>query len=249
MKEQSRLIVSFTLTVLLHAGFIFYVAQSAATTPSNSSTKAMQFNLLTLAKPLATQKTAQKTASVQPSKDVSLASETPIVQTPAPVKTAIKEVPVEKEPPMSKEQMQPKDQTIASNNDNERKVELSPVDAAIASSQSQENPVKNVSVARQVDNTIVQQARFKSLPPAPSYPRRARLRGQQGTALIHAQLNITGEVIKTRLAKSSGFSLLDKAAIKAVYHWDFMPGATELGRVQVWVEIPVKFILQPVTLG
>jgi protein TonB len=245
MKEQPRLIVSFTLTVLLHAGFIFYVAQSAATAPSNSASTVMQFNMGTLAKP---NEVEQEKPSAQPSKDVNLASKTPIVQTPTPVKTAIKKVLVEKERPINKELVQTKEQPIASNNDTQTKIDPLVV-VPTASRQSQENTMKNISVARQVDDTIVQQARFKSLPPAPSYPRRARLRGQQGTALIHAQLNITGEVIKTRLAKSSGFSLLDKAAIKAVYHWDFMPGATELGRVQVWVEIPVQFILQSVKLG
>ncbi len=250
MKEHSRLIISFTLTILMHAGFIFYVAQSAAIMPSNETSRAMKFNLITVSKPQeAEQKENQHSASPQPSKDVNLASKPPIIQTKTAVNKVIKKVHVEKETLVNKELVLTKEHAIASNNDNERKVEPSPIKTATASSQSQEKPVKNFSVARQEDNTLVQQARFKSLPPAPSYPRRARLRGQQGTALIHAQLNITGEVIKTRLAKSSGFSLLDKAAIKAVYLWDFMPGATELGRVQVWVEIPVQFVLQPVKLG
>lgn len=246
MKEKFRLILSFTLALLVHMGFIFYVTQSAATVKSNNSFEAVRFNILALAK---SKEVEQEKSSGQPSKDVNLASRKTIVQTP--VRTVIKKVFVEKEIHINKELLQPKKQPVTKNDDKQTKIASSVVEVPIETkrSQSQEKLVKNNSVTRQVDDTIVQKARFKSLPPPPIYPRRARLRGQEGTALIHAKLNITGEVIKTRLVRSSGFSLLDKAAIKAVYHWDFMPGATEIGRVQVWVEIPVQFILQPLKLS
>ncbi len=121
-----------------------------------------------------------------------------------------------------------------------------PAQAVIEPEQSLQKPshqIQTASIVREKNAILIQPPQYKSLPPPPAYPRRARLRGQQGTAFIHARLDITGEVIQTRLAKSSGFSLLDNAALKAVYGWDFMPGANSNDSEQVWVEIPVRFIL------
>lgn len=258
MKERSRLMLSITLTVLVHVGFVFYVGQSSATVPSNnaskSASKVMNFNLVSFTE----QKVVPQKTSL--SKPVKLASKATIVKTKMPIKKVVEKIVkkertkkiAEKEIQVSKEIIKPKEQVAERKNNDEANIPPLQVETTTpltASNYEHENTVKTTSVARQVDNIIVQQARFKSLPPAPNYPRRARLRGQQGTALVRAQLNITGEVINTRLVKSSGFTLLDNAAIKAVYHWDFMPGTTMLNNVQVWVEIPVEFSLKPVKVG
>jgi protein TonB len=237
MKERSRLTASITLTVLVHAGFISHVGQLAATVPANKASSVMQFNLVSMP--------AQKPFVQQPQKDKLSAKQTAVLKKTPPKKT-FKEAPVEKTTLDKRAALKPTETVIAKKRNSETKTDPVLVETSTkqaANSQTQANKRKSLSVVRQVDNIIVQEARFKSLPPPPTYPRRARLRGQQGMALIHARLDAGGEVIETRLAKSSGFSLLDKAAMKAVCHWDFMPESTEQGNVQVWVEIPVEFIL------
>lgn len=246
--------VSIILTLLVHVAFIFYVGQSSATVPLNSSSTVMHFNLANSFE----QKIAQIENSLNSPSDMNKVSKPSAVKPPEVIKKAVKKVFVEQELPDSNIIVQTKVELAENEVDHNEKVdsladeapkELTESTKTITSSYADQAPIKNESVVRQQDNTVVQQARFKNLPPAPNYPRRARLRGQQGTSLIHAQLNTTGEVIKTRLVKSSGHSLLDKAAIKAVYQWDFMPGATSQGNVQMWVEIPVQFILNPLKVS
>ena len=49
---------------------------------------------------------------------------------------------------------------------------------------------------------------------------------------------------QVEIKKSSGFRLLDQAAIKAVRHWKFQPGRIGDLPVESKVEIPIKFSLQ-----
>ncbi len=110
-------------------------------------------------------------------------------------------------------------------------------------SRAQTQDKRTDSVVAKKDVNLVQEPKFKSLPPAPAYPRQARLRGQQGIVLIHAQLNAQGDVITVRLEKSSGFPLLDKAALNAIHSWDFMPGVNTTDDAGAWVAVPVQFVL------
>lgn len=48
------------------------------------------------------------------------------------------------------------------------------------------------------------------------YPRRARLRGWEGTVVIALRLLPDGGISNVRLANSSGIAVLDRAAIKAL---------------------------------
>jgi protein TonB len=223
-------------------GFIFYMGKSVATVPASSNDKAMHFNLLTISEPNKT----YKEPLIPSLNEVKLAAMNSVVKAHLPTKQVIKKELVKLKEEKTKTIVHPKEKVL------ESKLVSVPVKTSanpIVKSRVQERPNKSISVTRQVDNIIVQPARFKTLPPPPNYPRRARLRGQQGVALVHAKLNAAGEVTKTRLAKSSGFNLLDKAAIKAVYQWDFTPGSTSQSNVQVWVEIPVKFILNPIKVS
>ncbi len=250
MRERSRLMLSITLTVLVHLGFTFYVGNSAATVTTNSAQEVMNFNLM----PFTEQRVVPQKTLTAPSKPAKLASKSPIVKKKASVKKVVEKIQAktftEKKLLISKEAVQSKEQPVKNNNETRSKISQVETSTQLTPSNlDHENTVKAASIVRQTDNIILQPARFKSLPPPPNYPRRARLRGQQGIALIHARLNAAGEVINTRLAKSSGFSLLDKAAIKAVFQWDFTPGTAELDNAQVWVEIPVEFILNPLKVS
>ena len=55
--------------------------------------------------------------------------------------------------------------------------------------------------------------------PAPHYPRLARERGWQGSVLIQVSTDEQGHIKEQNLLKSSGFDILDQAALDAVKTW------------------------------
>ena len=61
--------------------------------------------------------------------------------------------------------------------------------------------------------------------PQPTYPDIARRRGHQGTVRVHFTVAPSGEVVKAEVGRSSGFNMLDDAAVEAVRnHKGFGPG-------------------------
>lgn len=80
--------------------------------------------------------------------------------------------------------------------------------------------------------------------PRPVYPELARKRGQEGTVNVRCQVDVSGKVTAVSLAKSSGFKLLDEAALKAVGKWKFRPGSKDGASVAGTVVVPVQFRLQ-----
>ncbi|WP_319782232.1 energy transducer TonB [Oceanisphaera sp. IT1-181] len=84
---------------------------------------------------------------------------------------------------------------------------------------------------------------FTHKPAAIAYPIQAKRRGQEGTVLIEVWLDEQGRQIKRLLAKSSGVSALDSAALKAIVKWRFS-AYVENGRgIAHRVHIPVRFKL------
>jgi len=78
----------------------------------------------------------------------------------------------------------------------------------------------------------------------PPYPGLARKRGQQGTVVLKVLVNSEGRVEDMIIDESSGFSLLDRAAVKAVGKWLFEPGKKQAENVSMWVKVPVTFTLK-----
>ncbi|MFZ5532360.1 MAG: energy transducer TonB [Pseudomonadota bacterium] len=79
------------------------------------------------------------------------------------------------------------------------------------------------------------------LNPAPEYPPLALRRGWQGTVRLRVALDPEGHPTQVSLAASSGYPMLDEAALAAVRHWHFRP-ATRLGKpVAATVEVPIVF--------
>lgn len=80
--------------------------------------------------------------------------------------------------------------------------------------------------------------------PRPEYPALARKRGQEGTVLVRCRVSTQGIVSGVELERSSGFRLLDEAALKAVSQWTFLP-AMEAGKpVESAIVVPVQFRLE-----
>lgn len=80
--------------------------------------------------------------------------------------------------------------------------------------------------------------------PKPLYPELARKRGQEGRVLLSANIDEKGELTELRVDKSSGFSLLDEAALKAVRRWRFKPALRAGMPVKGTALIPIEFLLK-----
>ncbi|MBE9485828.1 MAG: energy transducer TonB, partial [Chloroflexi bacterium] len=78
----------------------------------------------------------------------------------------------------------------------------------------------------------------------PTYPRSARRRGWEGEVWLRVRVAESGQVLKVRIERSSGHSILDRAALEAVRHWRFRPGRLGIKPVAVDVRVPVCFELR-----
>jgi protein TonB len=80
--------------------------------------------------------------------------------------------------------------------------------------------------------------------PTPRYPRMAKRRGYEGTVLLEVLVNREGKVKELRIFHSSGYPVLDKAALSAVKKWVFESGKRGDESIEMWVKIPVRFQLK-----
>jgi|GEM_PF-1482036 len=78
----------------------------------------------------------------------------------------------------------------------------------------------------------------------PRYPKRAQDMGQQGEVKLHVLVARDGKPKELKIAKSSGYRLLDKAALAAVKKWEFIPKRKGTVAVASWVAVPVNFVLR-----
>ena len=69
-------------------------------------------------------------------------------------------------------------------------------------------------------------------------------RGQQGTVILHALVDDRGNPVELRVVDSSGFEVLDEAALASVRRWEFEPAVRGGRQVAAWVRVPVAFVLQ-----
>lgn len=77
-----------------------------------------------------------------------------------------------------------------------------------------------------------------------NYPSAARSAGQQGTVLVNITINTAGRVASASLASSSGYPLLDNAAVNSVYSWTFRPAADPYGTPLSYTGvIPIEYSL------
>ncbi|SPD71738.1 conserved hypothetical protein [uncultured Desulfobacterium sp.] len=81
--------------------------------------------------------------------------------------------------------------------------------------------------------------------PSPEYPRIARRRGWQGIVILSVFVNEKGRVSNLWVSNSSGYTVLDNAAVEAVRKWSFEPGAKGDMKVAMWVKVPIRFELKP----
>jgi periplasmic protein TonB len=80
--------------------------------------------------------------------------------------------------------------------------------------------------------------------PVPEYPLIARKRGYQGMVVLEVLVTREGKVKEAKLSASSGYSVLDQAALASVTAWLFDPGTRGGEKVDMWVKVPVRFQLE-----
>ncbi|WP_025897981.1 energy transducer TonB [Sneathiella glossodoripedis] len=123
-----------------------------------------------------------------------------------------------------------------------------PVTETVSNSDQQENSPSSLK-ANSLDknkgnsaSTVVHEANYRRQV-APSYPRRAYELGQQGTVMLNALVEPSGRPGELKVEQSSGYRLLDKAALAAVKKWEFEPLVQNGQKVSSWVRVPVRFVI------
>jgi protein TonB len=79
---------------------------------------------------------------------------------------------------------------------------------------------------------------------APPYPRKARRLGYEGIVMLKVLIDKNGRVEDLTVLKSSGHTVLDRAALSAVRNWLFEPGTEGGIKKKMWVKIPLRFDLK-----
>jgi protein TonB len=93
------------------------------------------------------------------------------------------------------------------------------------------------------DVIVYARPRYKENP-LPDYPTVARRRGYEGQTLLRVEVLKNGRVGQIEISASSGFEILDNAAVKSVKGWIFVPGARNGETIDQWVTVPVRFSLK-----
>lgn len=76
-----------------------------------------------------------------------------------------------------------------------------------------------------------------------NYPDWARNAGMKGKAFVKALINIDGRATDVKIVISSGYEILDDAAIQAIKKSRWQPAMQRDEPVRVWITIAVKFLL------
>lgn len=79
--------------------------------------------------------------------------------------------------------------------------------------------------------------------PRPPYPRIARENRYEGTVFLKIWVLENGKVGTLKIERSSGYNVLDKAALEAVKGWTFIPARRNGVPIAAWVVVPIRFQL------
>ena len=80
-------------------------------------------------------------------------------------------------------------------------------------------------------------------PIEPPYPRRARMMGWEGTVVLRVIVSADGIVAEVAVHRSSGYPLLDQAAVMAARSKRFVPAKDGGFTTSSVAEMPVRFVL------
>jgi protein TonB len=69
-------------------------------------------------------------------------------------------------------------------------------------------------------------------------------RGYQGTVKLRVQVLANGQPAEVQIAASSGYAVLDQAAVEQVKDWRFLPARRGGQPIVSWVMVPIKFRIE-----
>ena len=78
----------------------------------------------------------------------------------------------------------------------------------------------------------------------PPYPKRAREMGWEGTVVLRVEVKHDGTVGAASVYRTSGYVMLDEAALTAVRRWRFAPPTDGAFSFATVVDVPVRFDLR-----
>jgi protein TonB len=75
------------------------------------------------------------------------------------------------------------------------------------------------------------------------YPKASLLNEEQGAVSMAFLVSPTGDVVESKVEKSSGYKNLDKAALKALAACKFKPGTKDGAPAQTWAKVDYVWAL------
>ncbi|MFA6051444.1 MAG: energy transducer TonB [Methylobacter sp.] len=222
-KEEPRFIgeLLFTLVLLLHLWAAIWMLQPA--------------EAVTMAQPMIMEVSLIAAPSQQ-------AAAAPIAQPkPVEVKKQPDKKPVKPKKPVTRKQIElPKPQALAD--------ELLPAPSKVESAPAPVTPsvAANVSGKTTTDTAAFTEANFNAnygSNPKPKYPGIATSRGWEGTVRLLVRVSAEGDSEEVTVQRSSGYDVLDEAAIEAVERWKFIPAKRGDAPVSSSVVVPINFVL------
>jgi protein TonB len=152
---------------------------------------------------------------------------------PAPVAQA---KPVEPKPAAAPAPQPPQTEPVGATSSVAAPVQTSEAPVAVAAAPA--------ASARSADPPVVHDPRYRHPPTPPRFPPRALELNQQGTVIVRALVGPDGNSGDVVVWRSSGYALLDAAALRAVRGWAFEPASVGGRRIAAWVEVPVRFAIR-----
>lgn len=73
------------------------------------------------------------------------------------------------------------------------------------------------------------------------YPTTAQRAGEEGTVLLNVYVTYTGKPQKIDIAKSSGYSELDNAAVETAANWHYVPALHDGDTASDWASVQVVY--------
>lgn len=222
------------MSVAIHSVYVF-ADQPKTRVEMTNMQQATSLNIQLVATDKSTSKTVKKIDSTIEKKQQTPSTSEYIASTPPAVHSEAKPV------------VKPKATKVKPTT---TKVQQPPLQKKLATTMAE--PLKNQDkgkvspTTQQAINALpvqIQQPSFKAKPQPIKYPRLAKRRNMQGETLVEIWLDEQGEQIKQRIISSSGYQLLDNAALASIKHWQFQGHYDGHQQIASRVQIPVTFTL------
>ena len=107
------------------------------------------------------------------------------------------------------------------------------------------NASTNVSSAAGGGPVVVSRLDYDGSPPKPVYPQHALRARQQGLVVIRVVVGKDGSVVRADVRQSSGFELLDAAAVSASLRTKFRPYLRDGIAFSASADLPFNFVVKP----